>query len=221
VNEQEVFAYLAKQKKADLLDYLRDAFRQMTPEQRWDVFGDTIRKPPKATIDADQLRQEIEQFRRDSLARKYYTPFDVNSKNFMHRPEKTREWCALCARFVAGASQLTARGDHVHAVACFATLDELVEALDSGKEIIFAEEAGSWMILADKKAWLKAYLTSLAATATPEAFTAAVLPPLRRDSYQSFSGQVYATALEMANPYQRVHLQAEVQRQKIRTGPTF
>jgi hypothetical protein len=221
VNEQEVFAYLQKQKKAVLLDYLRDAFRQMTAEQRRAVFADAVRKPLKAKIDADELREEIEQFRSDSLARYYYAPFNVNSKNFMHIPEKTHEWCDLFARFIAEASLLTARGDHAQAVACFAMLSELVEALDSGREIIFAEEAGSWMIPTDKKAWQKAYLTSLAATATPEAFTAAALPLLKRDSYQSFSGQVYPTALEVANPQQKAHLQAEVQRQKIRTGPTF
>jgi hypothetical protein len=200
VNEREVFAYLQKQKKAVLLDYLRDAFGQMTAEQRRDVFADAVRKPPKVIIDGDEVRQEIEQFRSDSLARKYYTPFNVNSKNWMHRPEKTRQWCDLFARFAADASRLTARGEHAEAVACFAILSELIEALDSGEEIIFAEEAGSWMIPADKKAWLKAYLTSLAATATPEAFAAAVLPLLRRDSYQSFSSQVYSTALKVANP---------------------
>jgi hypothetical protein len=46
---------------------------------------------------------------------------------------------------------------------------EVLEAMESGDEIIFAEEAGCWMIPTDEKAWLRAYLTSLAATATPEA----------------------------------------------------
>jgi hypothetical protein len=220
VNEQEVFACLQKQKKAVLLDYLRDTYRQMTAEQRREVFAHAVRKP-KAVVDADGLRHAIEQFRSDSLARKYYTPFNINSKNWMHRPEQTRAWCDLFGRFVADASLLTAWGEHAEAVACFAMLSDLVEALDSGREIIFAEEAGSWMIPRDKKAWLKAYLTSLAATAPPEAFTAAALPLLRRDSYQSFSGHVYAAALEVANPQQRAHLEAAVQQQKIRTGRTF
>ena len=33
---------------------------------------------------------------------------------------------------------------------------------------------------------------------------------LERDSYHSFSANVYASALEMANPQQKAHLQAEV-----------
>jgi hypothetical protein len=220
VDEQEVFAYLQKQKKAVLLDYLHSAFDAMNAMQRRAVFADTVRRPTKAPVKGEQLREEISDFRRASLAGEYYAPFDVNSKNFMHVPEETREWCDRFARFLADASQLTGRGEHTQAVACFAVLYELIDALDWGKEIIFAEEAGSWMIPADKKVWLKAYLTSLAATATPEAFTAAALPLLKWDSGNSFSGQAYASALKVANPQQKTHLQAEVRRQTIRTGPT-
>ncbi len=221
MDEQEVFAYLKRLKKAVLLDYLRAAFQEMNAKQRRAVFTDAIRQPATATVDSHQLQHEIDQFSRDSLAGNYYAPFNVNSKNFMDVPEATEEWCDRFARFVADASKLTARGEHTQAVACFVMLHELVEAVDSGKEIIFAEEAGSWMIPTDKKAWLRAYLTSLAATATPEAFTAATIPMLQRDSRQSFSGQVYAAALEVATPHQKAHLQTEVQRQKIRTSPAY
>ena len=40
VDEEEVFAYLAKQKKAVLLDYLRQAFQEMSTKQCRAVFGD-------------------------------------------------------------------------------------------------------------------------------------------------------------------------------------
>ena len=220
MDEDEVFAYLEKQKKAVLLDYLREAFQHLNPRQCRAVFADAVRKPAKATLDGEQLRQEIDEFYRDSLARKYYAPFNVNSKNYMERPEETRDWCDRFAGLVASASRLTAKGKHVQAVSCFAILYELLEAVDSGKEIIFAEEAGSWMIPADEKVWLKTYLTSLAASATPEAFTAAAIPMLQRDSGHSFSKRAYAAALAVASPQQKTHLQAEVRRRKIRTGPT-
>ncbi len=220
MDEQEVFAYLTKQKKAVLLDYLRASFQEMTAKQRRAVFADASRQPANAAVDGDLLRKEIDQFRRDSLAGQYYAPFNVNSKNFMEVPEATEEWCDSFARFVADASRLTAQGEHGHAVACFAMLYELLEAVDSGEEIIFAEEAGSWMIPTEEKEWLKTYLTSLAATATPEAFTAAALPMLKRDSSESFVNRVHASAQKVANPQQKAHLQAEVRRLKIRTGPT-
>jgi hypothetical protein len=167
VDEEQVFAHLAKKKKADLLDYLRDAYQQMSAPQRRIVFGHVAPEPRKAP-DGEALRQEVEQFRRDSLARKYYAPFNVNSKNYMNIPEETSEWCDRFARFVKDATRLTARGKHAEAVACFAILEELQEALDNGKEIIFAEEAGSWMIPVDEKAWRKAYKTSQAVVGAPK-----------------------------------------------------
>src|SRR5947209_15294087 len=88
VDEQAVFAFLKKQKKAVLLDYLLAAFQEMDADQRRAVFGDAVRKPVKAPS-GDELREEIDEFRRDSLARRYYAPFDMNSKNFMHIPERT------------------------------------------------------------------------------------------------------------------------------------
>lgn len=76
------------------------------------------------------------------------------------------------------------------------------------------------MIPGDEKKQIAAYLKSLAATATPEAFTAAALPLVRRDSYASFSGKVYASAMKAANKAQKANLEAEVARQRIKTGRT-
>lgn len=103
-------------------------------------------------------------FQRDSLAKKYYAPFNVNSKNYMDVPEETTEWCDRAAAYLTAAAQLTKRGHHAQAVRCFAILDELLKAVDSGKPIIFAEEAGSWMVLVDKRVWMKSYQTSLVAS---------------------------------------------------------
>ncbi len=206
MDEQEVFAYLAKQKKGVLLDYLRTAFGEMTAKQRRNVFSDAVDRTPK-TVDGGELLQEIEEFHRASLAGDYYAPFMINSKNWTHVPEETEQWCDLFAGFVAKASRLTARRKHEQAVACFALLFELFDAFNSGKEIVFAEEVGSWMIPTQEKVWIKDYLTSLAATSTPEAFTAAVLPMLRSDKFQSDSAQVARSARAVATPEQKAHLE--------------
>jgi plasmid stabilization system protein ParE len=218
VDAKELFKFLAKQNKPTLLGHLHDAFDAMTAKQRRDAFADCVRPPVKAAVKGGGLRRQIEQFYRDSRAGKYYAPFAINSKNFMDVPEETEEWCDLFARFVASASKLTTQGDHAQAVACFAMLFELLQSVDSGDEIIFAEEAGSWMIPANEKQWLKAYLRSLAATATPEGFAAAALPLLEHDSHNSFAAGVHAAARKVANLQQKAHLQAEVQRRKIPTG---
>ena len=220
MKEKELFAHLAKQKKSILLDYLRGAFREMSEEQRCDVFAEALPTPRRRSVDGNRLAEDLDQFRRDSLARKYYAPFAMNSRNYRHVPEKTREWCKRFAEFVEDAMDLTEKAKHVQAVRCFATLWELMSAVGSGEEIIFAEEVGTWMIPADERVWLKAYLTSLAHTADPDEFTTAALPILERDSYNSFAAEVYASALQVANPQQRARLQAEIECRQIRIGPT-
>jgi hypothetical protein len=210
---------MAKQKKSVLLDYLHRAFEEMDDRQRRNVFADAVPGPKNAAVDGDRLAEELDQFRRNSLARKYYAPFMVDSKNYRHVPEETREWCDRFAGFVRDALWLSERGKYAQAVRCFAVLSELIRAVDEGQEIIFAEEAGSWMIPADKRVWLKAHLTSLAATADADEFAAAVLPILEWDSWNSFSGEVYVSALRVANPEQAARLRAEAERRRIRVGP--
>lgn len=90
--------------------------------------------------------------------------------------------------------------------------------MEWGEEIVFADELGSWMILGDEKQYMAAYLTSLAAISTPEAFTEQVVPLLQRDRLHSFANQVYSKALKVANPEQTQHLKAEIKRQQIQTS---
>lgn len=90
--------------------------------------------------------------------------------------------------------------------------------MESGEEIVFGDEIGGWMIPGDEKQYVAAYLTSLAATASPEEFAAAVPPLIRRDSWQSFSTQVYPAAVRAANEAQREVLETEIERQNIKTG---
>jgi hypothetical protein len=219
VDEEHVFAHLTKMKKAALLEYLRAAFEEMSVDQRLAVFGDLAHKPPKGRVDGGELWAEVERFRADSLAKYYYAPFEMNSKNFMYVPDETKEWCDHFADLARDACRLTAQGDHATAVKCFAALDELYQAVDAGAEIIFAEEAGSWMIPFDDKEWLKAYLTSLAATGTPEDFAAAAVPIIARDSRRDFDDETYASACAAATTEQRARLDAELKRQNVRTPP--
>jgi len=224
-DEQTVLEKLRSKRKSELLDYLRAALQEMTPKQRGAAFADLLcrlprRTVPAATVDAGSLRREIAKFRRDSLARKYYRPFMIDSKNFMHVPTETSAWCDRFARLAKDTCRLTKQGEHVAAVRCFAVLYELLEAMESGdSQIVFAHELGGWMISADEKVWLGAYLQSLAATTTPEAFARAAAPMLWRDSTQSFAANVSASAMRVATADQRAALEAERLRRGIRTEP--
>jgi hypothetical protein len=218
MDKTHLFQFLSTRDVSFLLDLLSTAYDQMDRDQRRWVFGELVAKLPPALVDGEVLLDEVEEFRRESLAEVYYAPFDINSKNWTHIPEETEEWFERLGDLLQATCQLTAQGDHLHAVACFGILYELVDAMERGEEIVFADEIGSWMIPGDEKQYIAAYMSSLAVTATPEEFTAAALPLIRRDSWQSFATQAYPSAIRAANEAQKAFLEAEIQRQNIRTG---
>jgi hypothetical protein len=93
-----------------------------------------------------------------------------------------------------------------------------MDTMERGEEIVFADEYGSWMVPGDEKAFVQAYVTSLAAVETPNGFTMAALPLIQRDSYQSFATRAYTLAMRAANKQQSAALKAELKRQNIRTS---
>ena len=218
MDKMRLFEYLSIQDASFLLGLLNDAYDQMDVDQRRWVFGRLVEELPPAQVDGEVLLNKVEDFKRESLAGAYYAPFNINSKNYMHIPEETEEWFERLGDLVKASSQLTAQGDHLHAVTCFGILYELIDAMESGEEIVFADEIGGWMIPGDEKQYVAAYMASLAATAAPEEFSAAALPLIRRDSWHSFSTQAYPAAIRAANKAQRAHLEAEIGRQNVRTG---
>jgi hypothetical protein len=93
--------------------------------------------------------------------------------------------------------------------------------MESGKEIVFADELGGWMIPVETRVWVTDYLTALAATQGADDFARKVLPLVRRDSYQSFHAEVFKTALKLADKQQAAALRAEADRQNVQTRPDF
>lgn len=170
-------------------------------------------------VDAVKLLHAIKRFHRASLAGEYYAPFNVNSKNWMHIPRETQAWFERLGALLQASAGLTKQKEYSHAIACFEILYELIERMERGQEIVFADELGSWMIPGDEKKFIAAYLKSLAAIATPEEFTARALPLIRRDSHNSFADQVYHSAIRVATKSQKALLQKEIERQNIKIGP--
>ena len=219
MDKSRLFETLAAQEPSVLLDLLSVAYDEMEHNQRQIVFGQYVQKLPPEPVDGKALLEKVEMFRRESLAEEYYAPFNINSKNWTHIPRETNQWFDRLGNLLQASAQLTMQEDHLHAVICFGILYELIDRMEDGEEIVFGDEIGSWMIPGDEKKFIAAYMTSLAVTATPEEFAAVTLPLLQRDSWQSFSTHAYASAVYAANAAQRAHLEAEIQRQKIRTEP--
>jgi hypothetical protein len=217
VDKRRIFEALAEEEASVLLELLDSAYDEMKVDQRNSVFGTYARSLPPEPVDGEALLIEIEIFRDHSLAGYYYKPFAINSKNWTYVPEKTKGWFEEMGDYLKASRQLTVQGDHLHAVACFGILYELIDAMENGEEIVFADEIGSWMIPGREKEYIAAYMTSLAATMEPEEFTEAAIPLIRRDSWHSLAAQAYKSAISAADGEQRERLEAEVQRQEIRT----
>jgi hypothetical protein len=217
IDKDQLFAILKRRKKSELLAMLDRAFDEMPPKTQRAVFLDLIQKSRPAKLGGRSLLDDVEEFHRESLEGRYYEPFDINSKNFSNIPEGTDEWCDRVADSLKQAMQLTSQGDHDWAVKCFVLLFDLIEKMESGEEIVFADEMGSWMIPIDEKDWIPAYMTSLAATANPGEFAAKALPVIRRDSGHSFCGKAYTSARKAAKKEQLAELDAEIQARKVRT----
>ncbi|MBK9091834.1 MAG: hypothetical protein IPM84_03480 [Anaerolineae bacterium] len=216
MNRERLFEFLETCDPSNLLNLLSAAYDDMDHDQRRVVFGPLIKTQPPAQVDGEELLDEVEEFQRESLAGAYYAPFAINSKNWTHIPEETKEWFEDLGDLLQDSSQLTIQGDHLHAVTCFGVLYGLIDAMERGEKIVFGDEIGGWMIPGDEQQILAAYITSLAAVATPAEFAAVALPLIQRD-WQSLSDQVYAAAVHVASESQRLHLEAKIQRLKART----
>ena len=219
MDEGRLFAFLQQQEPTVLIEILQHAYRAMTTKQRHAVFGPVVQQLPPVPEDGAQLQSDIAAFHQASLAGAYYAPFRINSHNFSDIPEETDAWFEHLGDFLARSTTLADQGQYHDACTCFALLYELIAQMERGEEIVFAEEVGSWMIPGDEKVYLRAYITSLAATSTPEDFAEAMVPLLRRDSSAYFVHKVYATALRAANKQQQAQLKAAVTRHHIKIKP--
>jgi len=216
MNKDRLFQFLGQQDSSALLELLSEAYDFLNHDDRNDLFGDYVEKLPPSAVDGASLLAEIEQFAESSRAGYYYEPFDINSKNFSDVPEETEEWFEKMGNYLQDSCQLTAQKDYEDATVCFGLLYELLALVWDGEEIVFGDEIGSWMLPGDEKQHNAAYLTALAATTTPEEFAKVVVPLAQQDSWQSFYGRVYETAVRVANDAQKEQLDAEIQRLNIR-----
>ena len=216
MNKERLFEYVKTQNQPKLLELLSLAFDTMDTNQRQDVFGKTAKEAPPSPIDRKEILATIEQFYEKSMAGYYYAPFDINSKNFSDIPEETDAWFDEISDYLEDSSRLTDQSDHEMAVKCFKLLHELIDKMEDGEEIIFADEYGTWMIGGDAKRFVKSFLTSLSAISTPEKYVIGAIPLIKLDSYESFHGKVYATAIKIAGEEQMVRLKKEVKEQKFR-----
>lgn len=217
MKKDRLFDYLETQKKAQLIELLESAFDAMDTEQRHDVFDEIISDVLPVTVDGEQLLADIEVFFKSSVNGRYYKPFNMNSKNFSNVPKKTNEWFEKLGDYLEESSVLTEQGTHDVAVQCFTLLYDVIDKMEDGEDIVFADELGGWMIPGDEKIFIKSYLTSLSSISTPEEYTEKAISLIERDAIDSFCNKVYSAATKLANESQKTSLKKEVKKQGVRT----
>lgn len=216
MDSEQIFQQLENAESAILINLLEKAYDVMNTNQRRKVFDHFVQSIPLQIKDSKALLKEVEKFQKDSLKRKYYAPFIINSKNYMDVPEKTEEWFENLGDLLKNTTNLSKNGEHSWAIQCFKILYSLIDRMERGEEIIFADEYGAWMIPGEETDYITAYLTSLASTSNPEDFVESVIPLLKRDSSYSFSKKVYPSVLRVATHDQIDKLKTEIKSQKIK-----
>jgi len=207
-----LFLELRSTDRAELLHYLDVAYEAMSPYQRRAIFGEILDQVRLVAFPAESLIAELEKFREDSINGKYYAPFEINSKNFMYKPPETEEWFDRLADFFRSATLLVEKSQYSTAVAAFELIYELIEIMESGDEIVFADEYGSWMIPIREEECVAAYLRAISCTENAFGFANEAVSLLKRDREQSFSLKVFESAMRVGNPEQKAAFAAKVEK---------
>jgi hypothetical protein len=92
ISQNDLLKLLAQQEKSALLAYLEACLIAMSQEQRQAVFGKLVYEGHTAKLSPSEVLAAVSQFHVDSLAGKYYAPFDMNSKNYDWTPPETEAW---------------------------------------------------------------------------------------------------------------------------------
>jgi hypothetical protein len=66
----------------------------------------------------------------------------------MHVPEETEKWFREISELLDKTGELAQIGEKKAALEAFRQLIELVDRMENGEEIVFADELGDWMISA-------------------------------------------------------------------------
>ena len=190
IKEKILFPLFDKLKKSELIEYLKSSFDEMDDTQKRHIFSDLYKEKINKGKTSEKLFLEVKAFYDKSIRGFYYESFYINSKNFMDIPDKTDEWFSELGNYLDESTKLVRRKEFETANKCFEYLYDLIEKMENGEEIIFADEYGTWMITADLD-YDEAYIKSSAQTDSDEEFIRKVIPLLIRDSHESFSGKIY------------------------------
>ncbi len=140
--------HLSGLNKDALLAYIDSAWENMTEMQRRDVFGEINNQFMFESLTSKEHLEAIEIFFNDSIKKKYYEEFDMNSKNYTYIPEKTKIWFDIISGLLDRTCQWAFKGEKEIAMQSFKRLFELIKIMEHSGNIVFAHHYGDEMIFA-------------------------------------------------------------------------
>ncbi|MCB9298387.1 MAG: hypothetical protein H6573_00015 [Lewinellaceae bacterium] len=146
LDKHRILEQLATQDKEQLLAWLEAVLIAVDSFQLETLFGDFAREHFVRPLSPGQVLEAIHRFRQDSLAGKYYAPFEMNSKNYNYVPPQTEAWFDELSTWLGRACELAEDGEKEAALEGLSILIELIETMHD-KEIVFAHDASEWMII--------------------------------------------------------------------------
>jgi len=217
INKKKLFSIINKLKKSELVALLEDAFDNMDGKTQRYAFGELYKKHTQKERTPKQLLERIKTFHTKSMNGHYYAPFDINSKNFSDIPKETDEWFDELADYLDFTSELVQKKEYETSLKCFKILFELIDRINNGEEIVFADELGDWMINT-KKDHIEHYIIVLSkAVESIEDYVNILIPRIKSDSYFSFSDKVYKKVKKHSSSMQIKAINKEIKAQSIRT----
>lgn len=156
------------------------------------------------TVEGMSLLDRVRRFETESLARKYYQAFDVNSKNCTKKSAGTTSWISTFRHLLDECTQAARPGAPTEVLQCFDILFGLLDKVDDFRVdiIFFADEHGSWQVGVDWDRVLPSWFAVLAATAEPRDYAQRVGTLVDRHcGYKR--DKLLAVAARAATPEQR------------------
>lgn len=218
INKDKLFEAIEQLDKEELIQLLDDAFINMKESIKREVFGSIYKAHTKNERTPATLLTDIKNFYRKSINGYYYAPFNINSKNFSHIPEETEDWFDEVSSYLDFTSELVMEEQYESAKSCFKILFELIEKMNDGEAIVFADEVGDWMIHAEKDHHENYIIALTHTTKTVEEYVETLIPLLKEDSYFSFSNKVYQKVKRHATAEQLAAIEKAIKEKSIKTS---
>lgn len=145
LDKQQLRILILKVNREELIQYIDTCLEEMTDLQIENVFGGLYYEQIIQHMTPLMVLDKIKVFLKDSLAGKYYTPFNINSKNYNWVPPETEAWYRELSTWLDRSCELVKQGHRKIGKECLDICFQLIDK-QSDDDTVFAHELGDWMI---------------------------------------------------------------------------